>query len=178
MGAVSAGVWNDFISHLSRGLLYGNEVERPGCAAPRRQRVYAPRKVLISAESERRKAAVLRRMLQRWTYKRIAAELKITIGSVNSYGTRLCAEHGVRARGELAAKLDVPPERLALKRDLVYAALAAGKRVSRTVRETGFSKGTVTHYAWKFRQERLNVDVAAATSSPRRTPAAAAPAPP
>jgi hypothetical protein len=164
LGAVCHGAWNDFVAYLTRGLLYGNEVERPAAAAPRRQRVFTPRKALLSLTSQRRKDAVLERMLQGWTYKRIAADLQITLGSANRYGTRLCAEHGVRTRRALAAKLGVPPEQLLTKRDRIYAALAAGKRICQIVRETGFAKGTVCNYACRFRQGPLSGRVTASAS--------------
>ena len=88
----------------------------------------------------------------------------------------MCAEHNVRTRRELAARLGVPPAQLVRKREVVYAALAAGKTVSQIIRETGFAKGTVCKCAWKFRQERLSGAVGGGESRPTSRRQASVPA--
>ena len=178
-GGVASGTWNDVVSYLSRGLLYGHEVERPACALPQRRRAYTAKKRPVWGE--RRRAALLQRVLEGLTYRQIAADLNTNLDSVSNCVRRIFAEHGVRTRRELAIKLGVPPEQLPLKRDRVFAALAAGMSVSQIIRETGFAKGTVTHYASQYRQARRIGGGSGGRSPPiprRRPPHSAAATPP
>jgi hypothetical protein len=102
---VAPRTWNDVVSYLSRGLLYGHEVARPACAVPKRRHAYVAKKRPAAA----RRAAVLEGILNGRTSGQIAADLHVTVDSVKSCARHLCAEHGVHSRRELAAKLGVRP---------------------------------------------------------------------
>ncbi len=93
--------WNEFVSYLSGGLLYGKEVPRPMEEAPavRRQRFARhPRK---SPKNER----VLNELLAGFTIKEIAARLDMNYMAAWRHVFRARREHGVNTNEELISKL-------------------------------------------------------------------------
>ncbi|MFG0285935.1 MAG: LuxR C-terminal-related transcriptional regulator, partial [Phycisphaerales bacterium JB039] len=95
--------WNDFVSYISAGLLYGHEVERTSAEAqPRRKRPYAPRPG--RAPSQRR-AQVLQGLLAGQTYNQIARALGVSYHTVHLHTKKLYKQHNVHSRTELQAML-------------------------------------------------------------------------
>jgi hypothetical protein len=100
-GRVCNGAWNEIVTHLTGGLLYGHEVPTPSWFTPDRKRPFrpclgrAPSKRLPQVESG------LRRGL---TYTQIARELGIHMWTVAAHARRLCKQHGVRTKAELLRK--------------------------------------------------------------------------
>ena len=102
--AIDRGSWNHLISYLTAGLLYGREVPRPAAYIPQRKRAYAPQH---NRKSPRRDQ-VLRRLLNGWTFRQIATDLKIRLSAVDNHLTALFRQHGVPNRHALAQKLKSP----------------------------------------------------------------------
>jgi DNA-binding NarL/FixJ family response regulator len=93
--------WNFLISHLTAGMLYGSEVEKPESFRPERKKART-RQVNRAAP---RREQVLRRMMNGWTDKWIARDLMISLGRVWSVIRMYCKEEGVANRAELGKKL-------------------------------------------------------------------------
>lgn len=72
--------WNEFIAHLTSGLLYGHEVERPKSLKPKRKRKYKPRPRKAPRQDQ---AKSLR--AQGKSHKEIAKAMHISPKSVSSY---------------------------------------------------------------------------------------------
>ncbi len=72
--------WNHFIAHLTSGLLYGHEVERPASFKPKRKRTYKPH-----PRPAPRTARAKSLHAQGKSHKQIAQELNIKLASVPSY---------------------------------------------------------------------------------------------
>ena len=129
---VQDNMWNEVVACLSRGLLYGHEVERPACVTADRKLAFVPHRRLSSPVTERRREQVLERLMKGWSYKRIAAALGISFNAVHWAVKSLCLRHGVHGRQELARKLGRPVEPLMSNRARVFAALLAGKQRHRS----------------------------------------------
>ena len=150
---VSPAMWNSVISCLSRGLLYGHEVERPACVTMERKRPFRRRKVLPRPEHVRRRRQVCERLIKGWSDKQIAAELGISLEAEHGASKVLYKQHRVSGRRELARKLGAPIEPLMSKRAQVRAGLAAGQSAAQIARELGIGRKMVSVYAWQFRRE-------------------------
>ena len=94
--------WNEVVTYLSGGLLYGREVARPAWFTPDRKRAFAPRP---TAPPSRRRPQVLALLLKGMTHLQVARELGISKGAVCRYAAQLYARHGVRSLAELRRKL-------------------------------------------------------------------------
>ena len=99
---VVPGAWNDAVTCLSGGLLYGGEVPRPAWFTRDRKRSFHPRP---NAPPSRRRPQVQAMMLRGLTFKQIGRELGIGPTTVERYARELYARHGVRGRRELERKL-------------------------------------------------------------------------
>jgi DNA-binding CsgD family transcriptional regulator len=102
----AAAAWNQAVTYLSGGLLYGSEVTPPKWFAlparkePRQQPAY-----------KGRRAEVSELFLAGLSFRLIAERLGISKGSVEKYMLRTYAAHGVRGREALARKLGRTVER-------------------------------------------------------------------
>jgi hypothetical protein len=98
--------WNELVSYLSGGLLYGHEVEKPDwfMRETQRKREYRPR----ANRPAPRREQVLRRILNGWTITQIASDLKMCKQQVCDCIRKLCRQEGVANRRELARKLGSP----------------------------------------------------------------------
>jgi DNA-binding NarL/FixJ family response regulator len=93
--------WNDVVSWLSRGMLYGHEVEKP-------QWYVAERKVARHRKLGKpavKREAVFNRLRAGWPVEEIALKLLMSKGAVAKSIHRICRQERVRNRAELAAKL-------------------------------------------------------------------------
>jgi hypothetical protein len=106
--------WNETVCYLTGGLVYGREVPKPSWLTCDRKRAYRP--IPSRAPSERR-LQVQERLLRGWSYKRIAADMKVAEGTVMGYASRVYAQHGVHGRYELAKKLGINLVRPLRKRE-------------------------------------------------------------
>ena len=97
--------WNEMVSYLSWGLLYGSEVEQPPSWAPVKKRTVKKRG--MSEKTRQRHAALAQRLMEGWTYGQIAVELGISLNTAMARIARLYAEHGAHGRRELAQKLEM-----------------------------------------------------------------------
>jgi DNA-binding NarL/FixJ family response regulator len=103
----SKDFWNDLVAHLSGGLLYGAEVSRPAWLTRQRRRPYAPRP---NAPPAHRRLMVQERLLKGWPYKRIAADMHISPGTVDTHAQAIYAQHRVHGRAALIRQLGATPE--------------------------------------------------------------------
>jgi DNA-binding CsgD family transcriptional regulator len=149
---VNDNMWNEVVACLSRGLLYGHEVERPACVTAARKVPFVPHRRSPSPVNVRRRERVCARLIAGWSYKRIAAELGISFNAVHGDAKALFKQHGVRGRQALARQLGAPAEPLMSKWARVCAGVAAGKSHAQIARETGIARRMVATYAWKFRR--------------------------
>jgi len=98
--------WNEVVSYLSWGLLYGSEVQRPPSwtQSPKRSRP----KLGLQPATRKRHEALAKRLMEGWTNGQIAAELGISYCTVVGRIARLYAERRVRGgRKGLAAAMGV-----------------------------------------------------------------------
>jgi DNA-binding NarL/FixJ family response regulator len=100
----SSQCWNLVVTTLTRGLLYGHEVPKPQWYEPRRKNA---RHRQLHRPAPRRQA-VLRRLLNGWTERRIARDLLMSLAQVHKNVRHLCQQENVADRVELAAKLACP----------------------------------------------------------------------
>jgi len=138
---VSRDFWNEVITYLTGGLLYGSEVKRPEWVGRERKREYVPRPNAMPAW---RRAVVQEKLLLGWSYKRIAAEMGITCGTVDTHARKIYAEHRVHGRWELAKQLRAGIERPATKRSEIKRRLEAGEDYGRIAREMGITRKYVS----------------------------------
>ena len=145
----SKDFWNDLVTYLSRGLLYGSEVARPAWVTRRRTRPYVPHP---NAPPAWRRLRVQELLLRGWSYKRIAAEMKIHWHTVVTHATKIYRQHGVHGRYELARRLGAALERPATKGEQIRARLAAGQGYGQIAAEMQISRRMVSAYASLFRR--------------------------
>jgi hypothetical protein len=86
-------MWNDLVSHLSGGLLYGHEVRRPAWYEPRRKTKFAPR---INRAPSRRRAQVRECMERGMKLVAIARRMRISTGTVNAHARKIYAQSHVK----------------------------------------------------------------------------------
>jgi DNA-binding CsgD family transcriptional regulator len=149
---VCDNMWNDVISCLSRGLLYGHEVKRPACVTADRKVAFVTHRRLPSPANVRRRERVCARLIKGWSYRQIAESLGISYYAVCGDAQALFKRHGVNGRGELAQKRGAPLEPLMSKWAQVCAGVTAGKSNAQIARESGINKGMVATYAYKYRR--------------------------
>ena len=99
--------WNEFITHISGGLLYGYEVKRPLQEAPHKRK----RRYVHHARPAPRRQEVLAGLLEGLTYKQIAKTMGVTYGTVHAHVKTIYKEHVVHSRAELVRKLIRVPDR-------------------------------------------------------------------
>ncbi len=99
-GATVQG-WNMVVSWLTRGMLYGREVQKPWWYRAERKRA---RRRILGRPAEKRDA-VFSRMRLGWTIQQIALNLKMSKSAVQCVMHVICKLEGVKNRHELAAKL-------------------------------------------------------------------------
>jgi hypothetical protein len=92
------GSWNQFVTCISAGLLYGSDVPKPAWFNPERKQAYRP---LPGARASTRQPEVLERLLKGWTMTQIAADLGIGKDTVGKYAQIVYRQHHVRTREEL-----------------------------------------------------------------------------
>jgi DNA-binding CsgD family transcriptional regulator len=141
------GFWNDLVAHLSGGLLYGREVARPAWISPVRKVAYHTHP---GARPPLRRLAVQERLLMGWTHKRIAADLGIGMGTVETHVRDIYRQHRVHDRRALARQLGV---KLMMKREQVGARLGAGQSYKQIAREMGISYWSVKGHARVLRRQ-------------------------
>jgi DNA-binding NarL/FixJ family response regulator len=97
----NGSTWNQVVTHLTRGMLYGHEVEKPHWY--RRQRKRARFRVLTRPAPRRQ--AVLVRLSNGWTIEQISQDLLMNKPTVERNIRHICKQERVKNRTELAAKL-------------------------------------------------------------------------
>src|SRR6185436_3321976 len=103
-----ARAWNQYISHISAGLLYGHEVKTPADLVARRHHTKV--RQLNRHAPLRRK--VLTRLANGWSPKQIAENLSLTPKKVRAHIHLLCRDENVPNVAALAKKLNfakLPP---------------------------------------------------------------------
>jgi biotin operon repressor len=120
--SVQRAAWNQVITYVTGGLLYGQEVARPAGFVPERRKTLT--RQLNRAAPVRRK--VLARLRNGWSNAQIARELGKSVATVYQHVYAICREEEVADRHALAEKLrfavSPPPnqwERAAARRFLV-----------------------------------------------------------
>jgi DNA-binding CsgD family transcriptional regulator len=93
--------WNVFVARISRGLLYGREVERPATIRVRLNRAH------IRRSTPERRARILALVLEGRSYPQIARALGVSRSTVTNHMRALTRESGVRTRRELEAAFGV-----------------------------------------------------------------------
>jgi DNA-binding CsgD family transcriptional regulator len=102
--------WNDFVTHISGGLLYGREVPRPlEHAQPQRKRRYSKQKAPRATPG---RDAVLELLRAGLDDREIAQRRGITRGSVRRHMRALCKMQGVQSRQELNDRLNAAADGL------------------------------------------------------------------
>jgi DNA-binding NarL/FixJ family response regulator len=121
--------WNQLISCLTGGMLYGREVQKPPSFQPHRQRTRI--RQLNRAAPRRRQ--VLTRILNGWSVQQICRDLQMNYHVVHNHISHLCREEDVPDRHALVAKLGgskSPPfnqiERAGIRRFRVQELLLQG----------------------------------------------------
>jgi DNA-binding CsgD family transcriptional regulator len=99
--------WNQVVSYLSGGLLYGAEVTPPKWAA-----LPAPK---AHPASKGRRAEVTELLMAGWSFRQMAERFGISKGSVEKYVLRTYRAHGVKSREELARSLGRTVEKAAAR---------------------------------------------------------------
>ncbi len=127
--------WNEVVTYLSGGLLFGREVRRPGWFTPDRKLAHAPRPT--RAPSIRR-PQIERLLLAGRTFRQIAAELGLAYGTVLWTAQQVYKQHGVRTLPDLLRKHGHaigPPLTKEVRRRLL-----AGQPIAQIAAETGCGK--------------------------------------
>jgi hypothetical protein len=96
-----AAAWNQYVSTISGGLLYGREVQRPADFVAQRRRT---RVRLLNREAPVRRK-VLARLRNGWSKEQIAVDLGISVHNVRVHLGRICKEEEVSDVWALARKL-------------------------------------------------------------------------
>ena len=93
--------WNQVITYLSAGMLYGHEVPKPQWYRKERKRARS-RQIFRAAP---KREAILRRLSNGWTLQHIASDMLISLPSVYVSVSQILRQEQVKNRRELAAKL-------------------------------------------------------------------------
>jgi hypothetical protein len=165
--AIDNTSWNELISHMSGGLLYGFEVKKPSWFVAQRKKPY---RAQINRAPSRRREEVLERLLLNWRQKKIMKDLAMKKSQLSQITQAIYARHRVHSRQELiewyeklkvntAAKTGEPkrPGRFAEPRGMSLAATSGsagrhaierqGKRDSPAMNATDHSRsvGEIVH---------------------------------
>jgi DNA-binding CsgD family transcriptional regulator len=142
--------WNDIITYLSGGLLYGREVPKPTWFTPDRKRPYKP---LINAKPAIQRQRVESLLLQGLSRTRIAQKLGMTKGAVDQQAYKIFKQHRVRTQRQLLRKSGRKlPDRLILRQDQVKAHLAKGLSQRQVASAMGITLQAVQQYVYKLRK--------------------------
>ncbi|MEA2710288.1 MAG: Bacterial regulatory protein luxR family [Phycisphaerales bacterium] len=94
--------WNEIVTYLSGGLLYGHEVPTPSWFTPDRKREFRP---CLGRAPSKRLPQIATLILRGLSYTQIARKLGITKDTVSGHVQRLYKLHKVRGRANLERKL-------------------------------------------------------------------------
>ena len=160
--------WNLVVTLLTRGLLFGHEVQKPEWYKKERKRA---RHRKLTTPPAARRMAVLDLILKGRTDRQIARELTMTMHRVQAIITHLCRQENCPHRHDLAKKLACPelveggctvPQPLNLiqtarrRRQLVEKFLLQNKTYSEIAAETGIDRWLIYHDAQAiYRQHNL-----------------------
>jgi hypothetical protein len=140
--------WNELVTYLSAGLLYGREVRRPDWFTPTRKIPFTPRP---QRAPSRRRLQIEQRLLGGESFRHIAGELSLAYGTVLWYAQQVYKQHGVNSLPGLLRKhgqSPTPP-----KRHQVHQRLAAGQPIPQIAQEIGISKMAVYNHVYMLRRE-------------------------
>jgi hypothetical protein len=99
-GRTGTGGWNDLVTYLSGGLLYGHEVERPTWWGKERKKKFARRRRTSKVRPE-----VERLLIQTdLTNRQIAMEVGVTYGTVCTWSVLIYRDWGVKGRQQIKEK--------------------------------------------------------------------------
>jgi DNA-binding NarL/FixJ family response regulator len=161
--------WNEIITYLTAGLLYGREVKRPdwfphakrGCLQSQihsvepappdnpkskigdRKIAYTPRP---NREPSKRRPQIEKLLLSGRTFRQIASALSLSKGTILWYAQQVYKQHGVRSLRELFTQHghSPPPP----KREQVRQRLAEGQTVAQIAREMRISAMSVYNHIY------------------------------
>ena len=143
---IGNAIWNQIVTHLTAGLLFGHEVTKPDWYSPTRLNT---RTRQLNRPAPRRQM-VLRRLLNGWSINRIARDMHVTPTCIRIQIHHLCAQENVKNRHELARKLRAPVmpplnqiERARLRRERVKELLLEGLPAKAIAQIIGFDLKTV-----------------------------------
>jgi DNA-binding NarL/FixJ family response regulator len=138
--------WNQLITYLTGGMLYGCEVEKPASFVPHRKRPFR-HKLGFSAPKQRQ---VLTRLRNGWSNSQIARDMGISKRAVEHHIARLCRQEQVPDRHALAEKLQFaksPPlhqqERAGARRIIVKDLLIQGLSYQQIMAKLNLDYSTV-----------------------------------
>ena len=103
---VDRASWDQFVAHLSDGLLYGREVKRPADIEAKRKLAFKKR-ATPARVPEGQKEEVLRRLAAGQSKRMVAEEMNLPYWRVNWHAVRLYKEVGVHTRRELTEKVRI-----------------------------------------------------------------------
>jgi DNA-binding NarL/FixJ family response regulator len=161
--------WNVMVSVMTRGMLYGHEVKRPDWYHEERKKARDRKLGRVAVKRE----AVLRRLLNGWTYKQIARDLLINMPNLARARRIIYAHEGVKDRVELGRKLgSVHEQPLNLRehararRERVLGMLLEGLSHREIAQREGILMKTVNNDALAIKREhgvkgRVSFDVVA-----------------
>lgn len=137
MTLTSSSGWNDFVTWLSGGLLYGHEVDRPLAEAPRRRRHKFAHHV--HPRCERFRERLLPLLLEDESREVIARRLGVKIGVVDSHTKVIYRRHRVHSRSQLAKKLGKLFVKRAAASAATQARIVGRRRVVLKLRRAGMN---------------------------------------
>ncbi|HEY7116869.1 MAG TPA: LuxR C-terminal-related transcriptional regulator [Tepidisphaeraceae bacterium] len=128
-----AVAWNHLISHLSGGLLCGNDVPMPAeFKEPRRK--LGPYRPSITRAPSRWREPVMKLLLEGLDYREISRRLGITTKSIANHAHNIYQQHNVHGRRQLARKLGIclPQQQrdLAVRAQILQLLLAGGNNTT------------------------------------------------
>jgi DNA-binding NarL/FixJ family response regulator len=140
--------WNEIVTYLSGGHLYGREVNRPQWFTETRKIEYTPRP--RRAPSTRR-PQIEALLLSGISFRQIASKLKLVYGTVLWHAQQIYKQHGVRTLPELLRKHGQTPK--LKKREEVRQRLARGESVAQIAREMRITRSSVYNHAYMLRRD-------------------------
>ncbi len=108
-GRLDGSGWNELIGHLTGGLLYGQEVQRPAWYTTRRKH----NKFLHRTWSKRREQITRFLLDTDLSQRQIAKRIGLSHGTVGGWLFRIYARHGVHSRQDLRKLLAPQPQQAA-----------------------------------------------------------------
>jgi DNA-binding NarL/FixJ family response regulator len=147
--------WNQFISHVTAGLLYGRDIPKPKDFHAPDQRKRPHRPTLNRPPSQRRQQ-VLDLLLQGHAYDEIAKTLNIGYATVHGHVKHLYKQYDVHSREQLAKKQNhpLPPPRASTKRAAVERLLDAGLSYQQIADSLNTTYHAVHHHVTNIRRSR------------------------